>query len=453
MAQILFLITKHKCYSLSSPFPYRSYLLHQLIISQQISLVSYSSIILKMSEWCLFASESSKNTINPVREIVGSIKLPTDFHMPTYSLGLADPSVFPDFAANPAIVEALSQCLLSGKGNGYTDSCGTRDARDTIAREFSYHNIQLKFSDVIMDVGCTGAMNTALHAFLDPGDNILIPSPGFPLYKTMAMNMGAEVIMYNLQPHNGWEADLEDMGRKINDRTKLIVVINPSNPCGSVYSKDHLLEILRFAEDHRVCVLADEVYHNMTYGRPYFPMGSLTDQVPVFTVGSLSKTFLVPGWRCGWLIIYDKYNRCQQVREGISKVKNMLQHTAPFIMQALPRIFGEIPHDHFTTLMAKIKQRAELVLEKVKEIPCLSMNLPQGAMYCMIGIDFTNLKFKDSLSFAKKLAKKQGVLVMPAEACLGKDGFRIVLCQPIYVIEECMERIETLISEYTLTDD
>ena len=406
-----------------------------------------------MSEWYLSASESSKKTINPVREIVSTIRLAPDFHMPTYSLALADPSVFPDFAANPAFVDAVSQSLLAGKGNGYADSSGTRDARETIAREFSYHNIQLKYNDVTMDVGCTGAMNTVLQAFLDSGDNILIPAPGFPLYRTMAMNLGAEAITYNLLQQKGWEADLEDLERKINKRTKLIVVINPSNPCGSVYSKEHLLEILQLAEDRRVCILADEVYHNMTYGRPYFPMGSLTDQVPVFTVGSLSKAFLVPGWRCGWLIIYDKYNRCQQIREGISKVKTMLQHPAPFIMQALPRIFGEIPHDHFTSLMAKIKLRAELVMEKVKGIPCLSMDLPQGAMYCIIGIDFTNLTFKDSLSFAQQLAEKQGVLVMPAEACLGKNGFRIVLCQPMYVIEECMERIQSLISECTVKND
>lgn len=404
-----------------------------------------------MSDWCLFASESSKNTINPVREIVGSIHLPDDFHMPTYSLALADPSVFPDFAANPMMVDTVSQCLQSGKGNGYTDSSGTRDARDTIAREFSYPNIALTYNDVIMDVGATGAMNTVLHAFLDPGDNILIPSPGFPLYKTMAMNMSAHAILYDLQQMKDWEVDIEDLERKVTNRTKLLVIINPSNPCGSVYSKEHLLEILQWAELHKICVLADEVYHNMTYGRTYYPLGSLTSQVPVFTVGSMSKTFLVPGWRCGWLIIYDLYNRCQQIREGISKVKNMLQHTAPFIMQALPKIFKEMPHDHFPTLMAKIKERAELVLAKVREIPCLSMELPQGAMYCMINIDFSKLIFKDSLTFAQRLAHNQGVLVMPAEACLGKNGFRIVLCQPIYVIEECMERIETFLENHSIS--
>ena len=403
-----------------------------------------------MSAWNLVASESSKNTINPVREIVSSIKLPEDFYMPTYSLALGDPSVFPDFAAESIMVDAVADCLSSGKGNGYTDSSGSREARETIAREFGYDNIPLRFDDVIMDVGCTGAINTVLHAFLDPGDNILIPAPGYPLYKTMAMNMSAEAIEYNLLSHQHWEVDIEDLDRKANERTKLLVIINPSNPCGSVYSKEHLLALLNWAEGRRLCVLADECYHNMTYGRPFFPLGSLTDKVPVFTVGGMSKMFLVPGWRCGWIIIYDKYKRCAEVREGIAKVKNMLQHTAPFILQALPRIFKEMPFDFFPNLMKKVKLRAELVLKKVQEIKCLEMELPQGSIYCIISIDFSTLDFKDSVTFAKLLASEQGVLVMPAEAFSGKDGIRLVLCQPIYVIEECMERIETFIQNHSV---
>ena len=406
-----------------------------------------------MSDWYICPSESSTKTINPVREIVSSIKLPDDFHMQTYSLALGDPSVFPDFAANPLMVEGVSECLLAGKGNGYTDSMGLREAREAVAREFSYQNISLTVDDVIMDVGCTGAMNTILHAFLDPGDNILIPSPGFPLYKTMAENMLASAITYNLLPHQSWEVDLEDLEKKVNERTKLLVVINPSNPCGSVYSKEHLLELLSWAERHKICILSDECYHGMTYERPFYPLGSLADEVPVFTVGSISKMFLVPGWRCGWLLIYDKYNRCSEIREGVSKVKNMLQHTAPFIMQALPRIFREMPSDYFPTIMGKIKERAEIVLAKTKEIPGLQMDMPQGSMYCIVNIDFTDLDVKNSVQFCVGLAGEQGVLAMPAEACLGKDGIRIVLCQPIYVIEECMERIETFMNNHRLIDN
>ena len=266
----------------------------------------------------------------------------------------------------------------------------------------------------------------------------------------MAWNLRAEAFLYDLDPKNAWQVNFDSLNAKVNERTKLLVIVNPSNPCGSVFSKEHLQDIVRWAEEHRIPILADEVYHGMTFGKPHIPLGSVAAGVPVFTVGALSKMFLVPGWRCGWIIIYDKYKRCAEVREGIAKVKNMLQHTAPFILQALPRIFKEMPFDFFPNLMKKVKLRAELVLKKVQEIKCLEMELPQGSIYCIISIDFSTLDFKDSVTFAKLLASEQGVLVMPAEAFSGKDGIRLVLCQPIYVIEECMERIETFIQNHSV---
>ena len=248
-----------------------------------------------MSEWNLEPSERSKNTVNPVREVVSTIKLPSDFPVPTYTLAFGDPSIYPDFSVHQTILDAVLQTLQAGKGNGYTDSLGFPAAREALAREYSYENITLKKEDVIIDIGGTGAIHTVLQLFLNPGDNILIPTPGFPLYKTMAMNMSADAILYKLKPNENWEVDFDDLEQQINSKTKLLVVVNPSNPCGSVFSKEHLLKILEWAERHKICILADEVYHNMTFGKPYFPLGSLTDQVPVFTVGALSKIFLVPG--------------------------------------------------------------------------------------------------------------------------------------------------------------
>ena len=312
-----------------------------------------------MSNWNLQPSQRSLKTVNLVREFVSNIRLPTDFPVPTYSLGLGDPSKYPDFAVNPEIVDSVVQCLKEGKGNGYTDSLGTPEARETLAREYSYENIQLTPDDVIIDIGGTGAIHTVLQVFLNPGDNILIPTPGFPLYKTMAMNMDADAVLYKLKPNQGWEIDLDDLETKITPNSKLLVIVNPSNPCGSVYSKEHLLEILNWAERHQICILADEVYHNMTFEKPHYPLGSLTDQVPVFTVGALSKIFLVPGWRCGWTLIYDKYNKCSLFREAAQKIKNMLLHPAPFIMQAIPSIYKNLPKDYFPGVMRKVKERVD----------------------------------------------------------------------------------------------
>lgn len=406
-----------------------------------------------MSDWNVKASHHSLNTVNPVREVVANILLPAGFHKLTYTLALGDPSVFPDFAVNPVFVKAVVHSLRVGRGNGYADSRGSREARVCLAKYFSYPTIELHPNDVILDIGGTGAIHTVVQSFINPGDNILIPSPGFPLYKTMATNREAEAIFYKLKPDQGWEVDLEDLEAKVTPRSKLLILVNPSNPCGSVYSKEHLLDILAWAEKHKICILADEIYYNMTYEKTYYPLGSLTDQVPVFTIGALSKMFLVPGWRVGWILVYDKYNKLEHIREAIFRIKNMLLHPPPFIMQAIPRIFKDIPVNYFQNVMAKVKQRAEIVMAKVSEIPSLSMSLPEGAIYCIISMDFANLDFKKSITFAEKLAEEEGVLVIPNEAFMSDSGFRIVLCQPIYVIEECMERIKDMLYRHTIRID
>ncbi|OMJ75998.1 hypothetical protein SteCoe_24760 [Stentor coeruleus] len=403
-----------------------------------------------MDDWILEPSVHSMNTENPVRETVSSIKLPTDFPKPTYSLALGDPSYYTDFAAHSFVVDAVVETLRSGQGNGYTDSLGYGPARETLSRAYSYDNIRLTKEDVIIDIGGTGAIHTILQVFLNPGDNILISSPGFPLYKTMAQNLKAEAITYNLKPFSNWEVDLEDLERKVTPRTKMIVVVNPCNPCGSVFSKEHLMDILNWAERHHVCILADEVYHGMTFGKPHYPLGSLTDTVPVFTVGALSKMFLVPGWRCGWVLIYDKYNKCEKYRPAINKIKNMLLHPVPFIMQAIPKIYENLPQNYFAEVMQKVKERAEVVKAKLADVSALNTGTPEGSLYCMVAIDFTNMDVKSSVEFAQKLAHEEGVVIMPAEAFLSHSAFRIVLCHPIHVIEECMDRIKSFIQRHTI---
>ena len=121
----------------------------------------------------------------------------------------------------------------------------------------------------------------------------------------------------------------------------------------------------------------------------------------------------------------------------------MLLHPIPFVMQAIPAIFQNLPADYFSTLMGKVKER-----NKIREIPGLRMEVPEGSFYCMVSIDFSHLDFGTSIAFAQKLASEQGVLVMPAEAFLSANGFRIVLCQPIYVIEECMDRIKKFVESH-----
>mmetsp|Transcript_7345 Transcript_7345/g.7195 ORF Transcript_7345/g.7195 Transcript_7345/m.7195 type:complete len:165 (-) Transcript_7345:482-976(-) len=164
-----------------------------------------------------------------------------------------------------------------------------------MAQKYSYPNIKLSSDDIVFDFGGSGAIFTLIQTMLNPGDNMLVPSPGFPLYELMCRNRGCTAKYYKLKPHENWEIDFSELDAAVDERTKLLIIINPSNPCGSVYSRDHLLQILDWAKNRQLCILADEVYEGLTFEKPFIPLGSLTDEVPVFSIGTMSKLCLVPG--------------------------------------------------------------------------------------------------------------------------------------------------------------
>lgn len=155
-----------------------------------------------------------------------------------------------------------------------------------------------------------------IGVFAEPGKNILIPRPAFPIYWTFAISQGMEVRSYNLLPERQWEADLEQMEELIDENTSVIVLTNPSNPCGSVFSADHIQDILNIAEKYCVPIITDEVYEDMVFPNvEYRSVSSLSKNVPVLSCGALSKRFLVPGWRFGWIIIHDRNDIFQDIRK------------------------------------------------------------------------------------------------------------------------------------------
>ena len=167
----------------------------------------------------------------------------------------------------------------------------------------------IKAEDVLIVSGCSCALDMAISAMANPGDNILVPRPGFPLYKTLANGLGIKTKEYDLLPLKGWECDLDHMRAMIDENTKAILVNNPSNPCGSVFSEEHLRKILALADEFKVPIIADEIYEHFVFseaGKSYVPMASLTTTVPILSCGGLTKRYLVPGWRLGWITVHDR---------------------------------------------------------------------------------------------------------------------------------------------------
>ena len=214
-----------------------------------------------------------------------------------------------------AAMEAVVQAALSRPHDaGYANACGAPEARYAISKHHSYPEHEIRPENVIVANGCSGALELALTSLLDPGTILLVPQPGFPLYQIIAESHGAHVVLYWLNSEKNWEIDIGDlqviMANHKNVRS--MVINNPSSPTGGVFSERHIVEILEFARcTHRLPVIADEIYGDLAFGQNQFhPMAQvaakLGRQVPVITASGISKQFLLPGWRVGWLTFQDK---------------------------------------------------------------------------------------------------------------------------------------------------
>ena len=224
---------------------------------------------------------------------------------------LGDPTATGNLPPCPVALKAVESALHSpGHAVGYVNACGIPEARKAIARFHGQHDE----SSVIVANGCSGALELALTALLDPGTILLVPQPGFPLYQVIAESHGASVLHYRLLPDKKWECDLQHLEELYyihGSRIRGILVNNPSNPTGAVFSRFHLESLVSFAQAHRLPIVADEVYGDLTFaGSPFYPLASVAAElgleVPVITASGLAKQFLLPGWRVGWIVFQDK---------------------------------------------------------------------------------------------------------------------------------------------------
>ena len=261
------------------------------------------------------ASDMSRRTVNPIRRIVDTMNIEPNRDYEVISLSIGDPTIFGNLLPHENMLAAVEESLRSHKHNGYAPAVGDLEARRAIAKTMSVSGAPLSERDIVITSACSGALEICIGTLANPGDNILIPRPGFSVYRTIGCSNGVTMKYYDLLPQSEWEVDLEHMESLIDARTTCIIVNNPSNPCGSVYSREHLTAICKVAERHQLPIIADEIYaYSVFSGETFHPMATCTDTVPILSCCALSKRFLVPGWRCGWIQIHDVDDLLSEVR-------------------------------------------------------------------------------------------------------------------------------------------
>eukprot|EP00737_Agarophyton_chilense_P002411 gb/GEZJ01002744.1/.p1 GENE.gb/GEZJ01002744.1/~~gb/GEZJ01002744.1/.p1 ORF type:complete len:885 (+),score=118.39 gb/GEZJ01002744.1/:821-3475(+) len=397
-------------------------------------------------QWNIQASDRSLRTINPIRNLVQNIDVKPNPEKRLIRLSVGDPTVYGNLKVSREVVDQFCDVIRSGRGNGYSMSMGSPEARKAVADRYSTAKSPLRADDVVLASGTSGALEIALGCIANEGDNVLLPKPGFPLFRTIAEGYGIECRYYRVNPDKQWEICLEDLPKLVDLRTKAIVVNNPSNPCGSVFSESHIDDLLASASVLRLPIIADEVYADMVFsGTKFTSIASRSNDVPVLALGGISKQFVVPGWRLGWILIHDCHNIFTrgEIRKGIRQLTTrMLVPNTP-VQAMVPSLLKEgISNKAFQTVMHELEMNAKFTAEKLSGIEGVRVVEPQGAMYLMAEIDVDRLGLQDDMEFVEELLREESVFVLPGQCFQAERFIRIVFSAPRAMLEEAIDRIE-----------
>jgi tyrosine aminotransferase len=341
---------------------------------------------------------------------------------------------------------------------GYINACGLLSARQAIAHYHSSSNNnsskRISAENVIIASGCSGVLELVLTALLDPGTFILVPQPGFPLYQVIAESHGASVIHYRLNPDTNWEIDLDFLEScilKSDQRAMIrgILINNPSNPTGAVFSLQHLQDVVALCDKYQLPIVADEVYGNLRFGHHKFhPLAQVvTDQhsqVPVITTSGLAKQFLLPGWRVGWAVFQDnKYDSLREVEAGAKRLAQVILGASNLVQSVIPALLTPSPQiDQWTyTLRVTLEEQAQFLYQKLSKCHGLSTLAPQGAMYFMVRMNMSMLDIHSDVDFSTKLLEEENVFVLPGSAFGCTDVFRVAFCCEEPILEAAAQRI------------
>jgi alanine-synthesizing transaminase len=359
-------------------------------------------------------------------------------------LNIGDPCKY-DFPTPPHMIDAVLKAMRDGH-NGYAESLGIKPAIDAIHNEAERHGFR-DIQSIFIGYGSGEVIDSCITALLNPGDNLLTPRPEYPLYGAIMGKLDCPVNDYDLDEANGWQPDVADIERKINSRTRAILLINPNNPTGAVYSRQTLERILDLARKHGLVIFADEIYEKLIFDprEKHVSIATLATDVPIVTFNGLSKAYLVPGWRIGWAIATGPREVLHPYMEAVHRLLRA-RLSAPHPFQHAIRAALEGPQDHIPEMLQKLRRRAEITIDWAERTPRVKLVAPKGAFYAHPSLEIP----EDDLTFVSDLLKQKHLLVVHGSGFGEKSGthhIRIVFLPQEPVLSAAYEAMTEFMQE------
>jgi alanine-synthesizing transaminase len=344
--------------------------------------------------------------------------------------------------------EEIQQDMIRNLPNsaGYSDSKGIFAARKAVMHETQKQGIQgVLLDDIYLGNGASELIVMATNALLDNGDELLLPSPDYPLWTAAASLSGGTPVHYRCDEANGWMPDLNDIRAKVTSRTKGIVVINPNNPTGALYSDELLHGIVKIAREHGLVIFADEVYDKVLYdGVKHTPLGSLSQDVLTLTFNSLSKSYRSCGYRAGWMVISGDKKRARDYIEGLNMLSNMrLCANVPGQWAIQTALGGHQSINELVGEGGRLRKQRDLAHQLITAIPGVSCVKPRAALYMFPKLDPKIYPVQDDQDFFLQLLEETKVMLVQGTGFNWPDAdhFRIVFLPHEDDLREAIGRV------------
>jgi alanine-synthesizing transaminase len=380
-----------------------------------------------------------------IRNIVAEAKAVEARGQRVRYLNIGDPVAF-GFETPAHLVETVARAMRDGH-NGYVPSAGIPEAREAVAADYATRGISVSPDRVLITTGTSEGIELALNALVDEGEEVLVPSPTYPLYTAVLAKISAQPRYYRTESENGWLPDLDHLGTLVTPRTRVLVVIDPNNPTGAVYPAPVRRSLIEIAEQHDLTILADEVYGDLAYDGALPLMGTFDLDAPIISFSSLSKAYLAPGWRAGWLVA-GATPRLDHTLAAIKKLADgRLCSPGPMQYGIVAALTGD--RSHQVSFRAALAERARITTERLNAVPGMRCVAPRAAFYALPQIALPPGRTDEH--FVLALLRETGILCvngsgfgMPPE----EGFFRIVfLANPRY-LEQTYADIAAFTREY-----
>ncbi len=338
------------------------------------------------------------------------------------------------------------------KALGYCDIKGLPKARASIC---DYHRARgikgISEEDIFIGNGVSEVAYMVITAMIGSGDEVLVPAPCYSLWSNLVLMAGGKVKYYQCDESNGWQPNLESIKTGITAHTKAIVVINPNNPTGALYSKEILLKIIAVAQENHLVLISDEIYDRLVLdGKEHIPTASLTEEVTVVTMNGLSKSHCICGLRCGWLCISGREREKAQLREALVKIASVRLCSNALMQLVIPDALADSSYTkQMIAPQGRLPRQRKAVMEELDKIEGISYVANEAAFYLFPQIDLLRYGFQSDKDFAKQLLDEEKILIIPGSGfhCPDQSHFRIVMLPEEEDLRRAIQRIGAFLKE------